>query len=108
MFDYFDYLSNDDLAYINRCAPHDSWQPIAKSNRRAFYRYNDGRIELLSYQTIIASYNTETGEIRRHWNGCSVTSMRHMQMFMCMLNGETYRRNTSFGKKVWESMPVTE
>ena len=102
----FDYLDNDDLAYINRRARHDSCQPIAESNRRAFYRYNNGRIELLSYQTIIAHYDIETGEICRRWGVYSVTSMRHMQMFMCMINGETYRRNTSFGKARWESMPV--
>lgn len=51
---------------------------------------------LMSYETIVASRNTKTGKIRRHWDGWSATTGRHIAAF-CGLN-----------KKCFEAIPYTE
>lgn len=54
-------------------------------------------IALKSYDTIVISYNLKTGKFKRHWNGCSVTTLQHIRkwcdvMHIRMLDAEHYHR----------------
>lgn len=56
----------------------------------------------MSYNTLVASYNTATGYIVRHWSGYSVTTTRHVNAFLAFL-GFPYG-----GKAFWQSLPTGE
>lgn len=81
--------------------------PLDGAGDRAFIRRNGDRLELRSYDTLVFSYNVATDELARHWLGYSVTTLRHVERFVCWLEGRPYRRNSTFGKANWEAMPVT-
>lgn len=80
--------------------------PVQGANNRAYYRRNGDALQLKSYDTIVFEYNTATGELTRKWGGYSATTLKHVQMFVDMINGTHYRRNSTFGKANWEAMPV--
>ena len=60
---------------------------------------NGDEIALRSYNTIVASYNTATGELKRLWNGWSATTAKHINDFLMSLNLPT------LNKKAWLSLP---
>lgn len=54
-------------------------------------------IALLSYKTIVVSYNFKTGKFKRHWNDSSVTTLQHIRkwcdvMHIKMLDAKHYHR----------------
>lgn len=101
-------LTSQELTALKNRSIANGWQllPVQGANNRAYYRYNGKSIELKSYDTVVFEYNTETGEFIRRWDGYSATTLKHVQMFVCHIIGEQYRRNTTFGKKNWEQMYV--
>lgn len=84
------------------------WEPlpVQGANNRAFYKNDDVTIKLMSYETVVFEYVIATGELIRRWAGYSATTLKHVQMFMCWLHNEPYRRNTTFGKANWDAMDV--
>lgn len=57
--------------------------------RKSFYGkahvvVTDTVVQLYSYNTLICTYNPETLEFKRIWNGYSVTTMRHVNSFRGM------------------------
>lgn len=56
----------------------------------------------MSYDTLVASYNTVTGCVVRHWSGYSVTTMRHVNSFLWFLGF------THGGKSFWDALPTCE
>ena len=63
--------------------------------RKSFYgkalvhTTEDGAQYLQSYETIVASI-TANGEFRRHWEGYSATTGRHVRAFMGLNKAEFY------------------
>ena len=102
------YYTSQDLTTLKNDSIANGWQllPIEGVNRRAYYRRNGNSIELKSYDTVVFSYDTITGELMRHWAGYSATTLKHVQMFLCFITNQPYRKNTTFGKANWEAMPV--
>lgn len=99
-------LTSQELTALKNRSIASGWNLIANSGNRAFYRYNDGKMQLKSYDTVVFEYDTATGEMSRKWGGYSATTLKHVQMFVDMINGKSYRRNTTFGKANWDAMPV--
>ena len=63
----------------------------------------DGNVlALRSYATIVCSLNLETGEFIRHWNGYSLTTMRHVNSFRILHNA------LPLNKSEWQEMAVIE
>ena len=54
---------------------------------------------LKSYETIVCSYDWNTGDFRRLWGGYSRTTMNHVNDFLRLFNLPT------MSKKEWEAMP---
>lgn len=104
---FYALTSQDATALKNRSIAS-GWAvlPVQGANNRAYYRLNGNTIELKSYDTIVFSYNTKTGELMRHWSGYSATTLKHVRMFLDWIDGKHYSRNTTFGKANWEAMPV--
>jgi hypothetical protein len=101
-------LTSQNLTALKNRSIANGWMPlpVEGANKRAYYRHNGDSIELKSYDTIVFEYNTTTGEFIRRWDGYSATTLKHVQMFVCFITNETYRKNTTFGKKNWEQMYV--
>ena len=59
-----------------------------------------GTSQLLSYETIVASFDPQTKEFKKLWNGYSATSQKHIDAFCdyCGIKGG--------GKKWWCSLPM--
>ena len=74
--------------------------------RKAHIKRAGSVLLLKSYETIVASYNFKTGELKRHWSGYSATTMRHVKMFVCYIKDIPYNNRQSFGKKNWDALPV--
>lgn len=100
------YLTSQEATALKNRSLANGWCPIANSGNRAYYRKDGDTINLKSYDTVVFSYNTTTGELTRKWDGYSATTLKHVQMFVDMINGKPYRRNTTFGKANWDAMPV--
>lgn len=71
---------------VNRCQ---AWHLINATDNHV--------IALQSYDTIVVSYNFITGKFKRHWNGCSVTTLQHIRkwcdvMHIKMLDAKHYHR----------------
>lgn len=67
---------------------------LANSNNRAITIKTRNKIYLQSYDTLILSVDTKTGEIKKLFNGFSVTTLKHINEFL-----QGY--NLSFNKKTW-------
>lgn len=65
------------------------------------YETPDG-IFLLSYDTVVCSYNSASGMFWRMWDGYSQTTMRHVNAFLAYL-GLPYG-----GKSFWTGLPLWE
>ena len=102
------YLTSQEATALKKRSIENGWNPlpIQGANNRAYYRVNGDFIELKSYDTIVFDYNVTTGEFNRRWGGYSATTLKHVQMFWCYVTDEQYQKNTTFGKKNWESMKV--
>lgn len=57
-----------------------------------------GNLQLLSYETIVASFDPQTKELKKLWNGYSATTQKHINAFCdyCGIEG--------FNKKEWENL----
>lgn len=101
-------LTSQELTALKNRSISRGWNilPVQGANNRAYYRRNGNALELKSYDTVVFSYNVETGELSRRWGGYSATTLKHLQMFLDWLNGKSYRRNSTFGKANWEAMEV--
>lgn len=99
-------LTSSDLHNLKNRSTANGWCPIANSGNRAYYRKDGDTLKLKSYDTVVFSYNTSTGEMSRHWDGYSATTLKHVRMFTDMIQGKPYSRNTTFGKANWDAMPV--
>ena len=101
-------LTSQDATALKNRSISNGWNllPVQGANNRAFYRYNDGKMQLKSYDTIVFEYDTVTGELTRKWSGYSATTLKHVRMFLDWINCKPYRRNTTFGKANWDAMPV--
>ena len=57
-----------------------------------------GTLQLLSYDTIVASFDPQTKELKKLWNGYSATTQKHINSFCdyCGIKG--------FNKKEWENL----
>ena len=80
-------------------------RPLTATLQKSYYGKavvitNGAEIALRSYNTIVASYNTATGEFKRLWSGWSVTTNKHINDFCILLHIPT------FNKKEWVSLPV--
>lgn len=104
----YSYLTNEDVKAIRNDSKANGWEPlpIKGANNRAYYRNNGNVIQLKSYDTIVFEYDITTGEYVRKWNGYSATTLKHVEMFCCWIEGRTYHRNSTFGKANWEGMKV--
>lgn len=54
-------------------------------------------IALLSYKTVVVSYNLKTGKFKRHWNDSSITTLQHIRkwcesMHIRVLDAKHYHR----------------
>lgn len=67
---------------------------LPNSNNRAITIATENEIFLQSYDTLILSINTTTGEIKKLWNDYSVTTLKHINEF---LRGY----GLQFNKKSW-------
>lgn len=67
---------------------------LPNSNNRAITIATDNEIFLQSYDTIILSLNTNTGEIKKLWDGFSTTTLKHINEFLSAFG-------LSFNKKSW-------
>lgn len=79
-------------------------RPLTATLQNSYYGkavvITDGNeIALRSYNTIVASYNTATGEFKRLWSGWSTTTAKHINDFLMSLNLPT------LNKKTWMSLP---
>ena len=78
---------------------------IPRCGRKSYYGkanviLENGIIKLKSYQTIVCSYNRDTGHFSRLWGGYSATTMRHINSFIKEIG------ISGGGKKWWDSLPV--
>jgi len=65
----------------------------------------NGVTYLRSYQTIVAAI--KNGKFKRTWDGYSVSTMRHVWMFVNQFNPEMPKnKGYKTGKAYWLSMPV--
>ena len=57
-----------------------------------------GNLQLMSYETIVASFNPQTKEFKKLWNGYSATTQKHINAFCdyCGIRG--------YSKKEWENL----
>lgn len=57
-----------------------------------------GTLQLLSYETIVASFDPQTKEFKKLWDGYSATTQKHINAFCdyCGIEG--------FNKKEWEEL----
>lgn len=67
---------------------------LPNSNNRAITIATDDEIFLQSFDTLILSINTTTGEIKKLWDDYSVTTLKHVNEF---LRGY----GLQFNKKSW-------
>lgn len=104
----YNYLTNEEVKAIRNNSKANGWEPlpIKGANNRAYYRRNGNVIQLKSYNTIVFECDITTGECTRKWDGYSATTLKHVEMFRCWLANIPYRRNTTWGKENWDSMPV--
>ena len=83
-----------------------SFEIMPNDSRKSFYgkavvfKATDGKLFLKSYNTIVASIDTD-GNFSRHWGGYSATTMRHINAFVA------YFGKDGGGKKWWCEQPVT-
>lgn len=80
------------------------WELKPNGRQKSFYGKavifeNHGKYFLQSYETIVASID-EYGIFRRHYNGFSATTMRHINAFL-----ENFGKHET-KKKDWESLEV--
>ena len=71
---------------VNHCK---AWHMVNKADSNI--------IALLSYKTIVVSYNLKTGKFKRHWNSSSVTTLQHIRkwcesMHIRVLDAKHYHR----------------
>ena len=101
-------LTSQEITSLKNRSIATGWNPlpVQGANNRAYMRRNGDAIQLKSYDTIVFEYNTVTGELTRRWAGYSATTLKHVQMFVCWLFNQPYRKNSTFGKSNWEAMPV--
>ena len=69
---------------VNSCQ---AWHMVNKEDNNV--------IALLSYRTIVVSYNLKTGKVKRHWGGSSITTLQHIRkwcdaMHIKMLDAKHY------------------
>lgn len=67
---------------------------------RAFWHEPSKAWMLLSYDTIVAMYYTESGMFIRRWSGYSATTMRHINSFLVFIG------SCSRNKAWWTSLPM--
>lgn len=67
---------------------------LPDSNNRAVTIDDGERIYLQSYDTLILSVNTFTGEVVKMWDGYTVTTLKHINTFLAGFG-------LKFNKKSW-------
>ena len=67
---------------------------------RALYHEASRSWMLMSYDTIVAMYYTESHLFIRRWNGYSATTMRHVNAFLAFLGYDP--RNKAW----WTALPM--
>lgn len=67
---------------------------LPDSNNRAVTIDDGTKIYLQSYDTLILSVDTFTGEIKKMWDGYSVTTLKHINTFLAGFG-------LKFNKKSW-------
>lgn len=67
---------------------------LPDSNNRAVTIDDGEKIYLQSYDTLILSVDTFTGEIKKLWDGYSVTTLKHINTFLAGFG-------LNFNKKTW-------
>ncbi len=73
---------------------------LPDSNDRAVTIDDGEKIFLQSYDTLILSVNTFTGEVVKMWDGYSVTTLKHINTFLAGFG-------LHFNKKTWEQFHGT-
>ena len=73
---------------------------LPDSNNRAVTIDDGEKIFLQSYDTLILSVDTFTGEIVKMWDGYSVTTLKHINTFLAGFG-------LQFNKKTWEQFHGT-
>ena len=71
---------------------------LPDSYNRALVIGTPEKVFLQSYDTLILVIDRATGEIKKLWNGYSVTTLKHINTFLKAYNGRT------FSKREWESI----
>lgn len=69
---------------------------LPNSNNRAIIIDDGEKLFLQSYDTLILSVDTFTGDIKKLWDGYSVTTLKHVNEFLRAFG-------LSFNKKAWET-----
>lgn len=81
-------------------------QLLPTNGRKSFYnkcellKDDNGIYYLRSYNTIVASYNPNSGIFSRIWSGYSQTTINHINGFRAFLGLEGINKNK------WDKMPV--
>lgn len=78
---------------------------LAPSHQKSYYGkakviQTGNIVTLLSYDTNVCSYNKQTHEFTRLWNGYSATTMKHINDFLAV------NKIQGGGKKWWCDTPV--
>ena len=73
---------------------------LNNSNNRALIIDDGTTLFLQSYDTLILSVDTFTGEIKKLWDGYSVTTLKHVNEFLQGFG-------LSFNKKSWQEFDGT-
>ena len=68
---------------------------LGGTNNRAILIYSGDDVYLQSYDTLILQYNPKTGALKKLWNDYSVTTLKHINAFMTVIN------KPGFNKKGW-------
>lgn len=102
------YLNNEDIRRIKTTAaslvkvkvielmPTNGQKSF--NHRAHIIQDEKGILQLMSYETIVASFDPATKQFKKNWSGYSPTTMKHINAFCdyCKIDG--------FNKKQWEAL----
>lgn len=89
IFNGLDYLQPDEVKELrSEIKEREKAGAIVLSsfNNRASISKKGNVYTLTSYKTKVLSFDTETGEIKKLWNGYSVTTLKHINLFLQYFN----------------------
>lgn len=98
-YDHNDYLMSAPTkkSALNNAAIDGTVTMLPDANNRAIIIKTDDAIYLQSYDTLILKYTPATGYIEKLWSGYSVTTLKHINIFMLQFTS-CYNY---FNKKSW-------